>query len=121
MHSRTAVHAAQLKLDSGSMCTATSAAPHSSWSWHCILKWWEAWYRCGECAHGDIDQDLNGNGRYDVEWYAVPCNVGDSKLSYKTVSKSHWIWAFVVANHRCLLACPAPESRFCSCKPLVVR
>ena len=40
----------------------------------------------------------------------MPCNVGDSKLSYKTVSKSHWIWAFVVANHRCLPACLAPDS-----------
>ncbi len=56
--------------------------------------------RCGECQKGDIDQDLNGNGRYDVEWYGVPCNVGDSKLSYVTVSKSQWIFAFVVANHR---------------------
>ena len=51
----------------------------------------------------------------------MPCNVGDSKLLYKTVSKSHWIWAFVVANHRCLPAGPAPESLFRPWKPLLVR
>lgn len=68
----------------------------------------EPWQRrCGECAKGDIDQDLNGNGRYQVEWYAVPCNVGNSKLTYVTVSKSHWIFAFVIGNHRCPATPPA--------------
>lgn len=71
-------------------------------------------HRCGECAKGDIDQDLSGNGRYDVEWYAVPCNVGNSKLSYHTVSKSHWTIAFVIANHRCLTYAPL-LGLFCTC------
>ncbi|KAK9822508.1 hypothetical protein WJX81_007870 [Elliptochloris bilobata] len=72
----------------------TTPVPTTAWAMGFVNN------RCGECAHGDIDQDLNGDGRYNVDWYAVPCNVGDSKLSYKTITKSHWIWAFVVANHR---------------------
>ena len=59
------------------------------------------WRRCGECKPGDIDQDLNGNGRYNVQWYAVPCNVGNSTLRYNVVLHTHWILAIVVSNHRC--------------------
>ena len=39
--------------------------------------------RCPECAHGDIDVNVAGDGRWKARWYAVPCNVGDTKLNYK--------------------------------------
>lgn len=30
---------------------------------------------CPECRHGDIDFAMNGDGRWQVEWQVVPCDV----------------------------------------------
>ena len=65
----------------------------------------DRWYRgfvnnrCPECANGDIDLNIAGDGRWKAEWYAVPCNVGDSKLNYKIVKSSPYWFSMVVSNH----------------------
>lgn len=54
--------------------------------------------RCPECLHGSLDQAINGNGRWQVQWYATPCPVGDSKLMYSiTVIDQYW-FSLVVSN-----------------------
>ena len=57
--------------------------------------------RCPECSFGDIDLNLNGDGRWKVEWHAVPCNVGDSKLVYSIVVSTYYWFSLVVSNTRC--------------------
>ena len=54
--------------------------------------------RCPECAHGSIDQAINGNGRWQVQWYATPCPVGNSNLFFSiTVIDQYW-FSLVVSN-----------------------
>ncbi len=57
--------------------------------------------RCPECAFGDIDMNSRGDGRWKVEWYAVPCNVADSPLRYDIVVSSYYWFSLVVSNTRC--------------------
>lgn len=57
--------------------------------------------RCPECSFGDIDLNLNGDGRWKVEWHAVPCEVGDSKLHYSIVVSTYYWFSLVVSNTRC--------------------
>lgn len=63
----------------------------STLSWMC---------RCSECHYGDIDQDLNGDGRWLVEWYTVPCNVGNSSFQYSIVDQNDFYLRFVISNTR---------------------
>nr|QOL01074.1 putative extracellular protein CSOL_007b [Pseudococcomyxa simplex] len=56
--------------------------------------------RCPECAFGDIDMNAKGDGRWKVEWYAVPCNVADSSLRYDIVVSSYYWFSLVVSNTR---------------------
>jgi len=63
-------------------------------------KWYRGFVnnRCPECAHGDIDLNIAGDGRWKARWHAVPCDVGGSKLNYKVVVGSqHW-FSLVVSN-----------------------
>lgn len=60
--------------------------------------------RCPECAFGDIDMNAKGDGRWKVEWYAVPCNVADSSLRYDIVVSSYYWFSLVVSNTRCAAA-----------------
>ena len=54
--------------------------------------------RCPECAHGSLDQAIDGNGRWQVQWYATPCPVGNSNLMYSiTVIDQYW-FSLVVSN-----------------------
>ena len=54
--------------------------------------------RCPECLFGSIDQAIDGNGRWQVQWFATPCPVGDSKLMYSiTVIDQYW-FSLVVSN-----------------------
>lgn len=54
--------------------------------------------RCPECLEGSIDQAINGNGRWQVQWFATPCPVADSKLMYSiTVIDQYW-FSLVVSN-----------------------
>lgn len=57
--------------------------------------------RCPECPKGAIDLARNyvvGDGIWDVEWFAVPCNVGDSSLHYSFVGSSPYFFLLVVSN-----------------------
>ena len=57
--------------------------------------------QCPECNKGSIDQNINGDGRWNVEWFAVPCNVGDGKIKYSRISNlGPEYWALVVSNTR---------------------
>lgn len=54
--------------------------------------------RCPECAPGDIDLNIAGDGRWRVEWVATPCDVGRTKIAY-TIPVSDPFWAsFVISN-----------------------
>ncbi len=54
--------------------------------------------RCPECLFGSIDQAIDGNGRWQVQWFATPCPVGNSKLMYSiTVIDQYW-FSLVVSN-----------------------
>lgn len=61
--------------------------------------------RCPECAFGDIDMNAKGDGRWKVEWYAVPCDVADSSLRYDIVVSSYYWFSLVVSNTRCSQPC----------------
>eukprot|EP00884_Botryococcus_braunii_P000758 jgi/Botrbrau1/10683/Bobra.139_2s0013.1 len=56
--------------------------------------------RCSECRYGDIDQDLKGDGRWLVEWYSVPCNVGETPFQYTVVDQNEYYLRFVISNTR---------------------
>ena len=45
-------------------------------------------------------QNIDGDGRWKIEWYGVPCNVGDGKLQYSFVMKDYYFFEFVVSNTR---------------------
>ena len=45
-------------------------------------------------------QNIDGDGRWKIEWYGVPCNVGDSKLQYSFTMKDYYFFEFVVSNTR---------------------
>ena len=63
-------------------------------------KWYRGFVnnRCPECAHGDIDLNIAGDGRWKARWHAVPCDVGGSKLNYKVVVGSQYWFSLVVSN-----------------------
>lgn len=54
--------------------------------------------RCPECAHGSIDQAIDGNGRWQVQWYATPCPVGNSNLMYSITVIDYYWFSLVVSN-----------------------
>ena len=56
--------------------------------------------RCPECSHGDLDLDHRGDGRWKIEWYAVPCPVGDTKIRYDIVVSSQYWFSLVISNTR---------------------
>ena len=72
--------------------------------------------RCPECSFGDIDLNLNGDGRWKVEWHAVPCEVGDSKMHYSIVVSTYYWFSLVVSNTRCvpLLTTPTLLAVLCA-------
>ena len=45
-------------------------------------------------------QDIDGDGRWRIEWYGVPCNVGNTKLEYTFVVKQYYWFELVVSNTR---------------------
>eukprot|EP00884_Botryococcus_braunii_P000762 jgi/Botrbrau1/10687/Bobra.139_2s0017.1 len=55
---------------------------------------------CPECSYGDIDLNLDGNGRWSVEWYAVPCNVGNGTLHYRIIGQNQYWFMFIISNTR---------------------
>jgi hypothetical protein len=51
-----------------------------------------------QCAPGDLDLNIAGDGRWRVEWFATPCDVGDSKLHFKVVVSNPYWASFVISN-----------------------
>lgn len=45
-------------------------------------------------------QNIDGDGRWRIEWYGVPCNVGGTKLQYSFVVKHYYWFELVVSNTR---------------------
>ena len=73
--------------------------------------------RCPECSPGDLDLNANANGRWKIEWYAVPCPVGNSTFRYDIVVSSQYWFSMVISNTRsapallhgpCMLHCLSP-------------
>ncbi|CAL5218467.1 g150 [Coccomyxa viridis] len=56
--------------------------------------------RCPECSHGDLDLNHRGDGRWKIEWYAVPCPVGDTNIRYDIVVSSQYWFSLVISNTR---------------------
>ena len=60
---------------------------------------------CPECSSGDIDLNLNGDGRWKAEWFPAPCQVKNGTFKYVSVgdlSNPYW-FQFSVSNTRCAL------------------
>ncbi|KAK9830390.1 hypothetical protein WJX72_011477 [[Myrmecia] bisecta] len=56
---------------------------------------------CPECLEGSIDQNLNGDGRWKIEWYPIPCNIGAGKFYYSMFPGAFQHWAmFAISNTR---------------------
>ena len=45
-------------------------------------------------------QNIDGDGRWKIEWYGVPCNVGDTKLDYHFKVKQYYWFELVISNTR---------------------
>lgn len=57
--------------------------------------------QCPECNAGDLDlADDNGDGRWDVNWQAIDCPVGNSKLAYLLQGSNSFYIKVGVRNHR---------------------
>ena len=75
-----------------------------------VTRWCPAGHaRCPECAYGSLDINANGDGRWGVEWYAVPCPVGDSTMRYDIVVSSYYWFSMIVSNtrHAPVVFCPS--------------
>lgn len=64
----------------------------------CVRLWSRC--RCPECSPGDLDLNANANGRWKIEWYAVPCPVGNSTFRYDIVVSSQYWFSMVISNTR---------------------
>jgi expansin (peptidoglycan-binding protein) len=54
--------------------------------------------KCPECAFGSLDLAVNGDGRWDISWKAVPCPVGNSKVTYVLEGSNAFFLKVRVAN-----------------------
>lgn len=43
----------------------------------------------------------DGNGRWQGDWFAVPCHTGDTPMHYSIVVSSYYWFSMVVSNTRC--------------------
>ena len=55
---------------------------------------------CPECHTGDLDQELNGDGRWLIEWEPVQCNVGYTSFVYSFQGSNGYFIKLQVANAR---------------------
>ncbi|KAK9829053.1 hypothetical protein WJX72_003644 [[Myrmecia] bisecta] len=56
---------------------------------------------CPECEEGSIDLNHDANGRWKVEWFPIPCNVGAGTFHYYIFPGAFMYWAtFTVSNTR---------------------
>eukprot|EP00397_Hematodinium_sp_SG-2012_P065586 GEMP01095763.1.p1 GENE.GEMP01095763.1~~GEMP01095763.1.p1 ORF type:complete len:171 (+),score=37.37 GEMP01095763.1:22-534(+) len=54
--------------------------------------------RCPECKKGDLDFGAKKDGRWGIEWYAIPCPVGSSKVQYAFEGSNKWYLKLQVRN-----------------------
>ena len=55
---------------------------------------------CPKCKAGDIDQEIDGDGRWLAYWTPVQCDVGASPFVYSFQGSNKWWLKLQVANHR---------------------
>jgi hypothetical protein len=60
--------------------------------------------KCPECSLGDIDIATPGDGRWDVQWTPVQCDVGSSTFVYSFEGSNAFYLKMRVANTRVPLA-----------------
>ncbi len=58
--------------------------------------------RCPECEFGSIDLGMNGDGRWQIEWYPVPCNTGSDPIEVELagIASNPYYFMFTVSNTR---------------------
>ena len=55
---------------------------------------------CPECLAGSLDQELNGDGRWRIEWYPVQCAVGNTPFVYSFQGSNSYYIKLQISNHR---------------------
>ncbi|CAK0762005.1 hypothetical protein CVIRNUC_002914 [Coccomyxa viridis] len=55
---------------------------------------------CPECLAGSLDQEINGDGRWTIEWYPVQCAVGTTPLVYSFQGSNAYYIKMQISNHR---------------------
>lgn len=57
---------------------------------------------CPECKPGDLDMAQNGDGRWQINWYPVQCNVTNTPFYYSFQGSNTWYLKMQVSNTRCV-------------------
>ena len=55
---------------------------------------------CPECQTGDLDIATPGDGRWTIQWHAVPCDVGSSSFQYSFQNSNPWFVKLGITNTR---------------------
>eukprot|EP00397_Hematodinium_sp_SG-2012_P030216 GEMP01031984.1.p1 GENE.GEMP01031984.1~~GEMP01031984.1.p1 ORF type:complete len:347 (+),score=68.14 GEMP01031984.1:411-1451(+) len=53
---------------------------------------------CPDCKKGDLDFGAKKDGRWGIEWYAIPCPVGTSNVQYAFEGSNKWYLKVQVRN-----------------------
>ena len=48
--------------------------------------------KCPECAWGDLDFSMSGDGRWDIERKFVECSAGDGQPTFMFEGSNPWYW-----------------------------
>ena len=58
--------------------------------------------RCPECEFGSIDLGMNGDGRWKIQWYPVPCDTGSDPVQVELAGNAAnpYYFMFTVSNTR---------------------
>ena len=55
---------------------------------------------CPECKTGDLDIATSGDGRWTIQWHAVPCDVGATSFQYSFQNSNPWFVKLGITNTR---------------------
>lgn len=55
---------------------------------------------CPECQTGDLDIATAGDGRWTIQWHAVPCDVGATSFQYSFQNSNPWFVKLGITNTR---------------------
>ena len=55
---------------------------------------------CPECKTGDLDIATSGDGRWTIQWHAVPCDVGSTSFQYSFQNSNPWYVKLGITNTR---------------------